>query len=131
MGVKTGNLISMKMSMGINDAADHLGVSPNTVRRHLSTRLLKGSKIANKWWVQVDVPDPEGQMEEVPPQGQDNALVEVLQGQVKALAEQLEHRTKEISELHQLLAAHSLNAGQNKNTGQGTPWWAFWRWERP
>ena len=129
MGGKTGNLMGMKMSMSINDSAKHLGVSPNTVRRHLTTGVLMGSKIANKWWVQVDVPGPVGRVEEGPgregeisPQGQDNVLVvEVLQGQVKALTDQLEHRTKEISELHQLLAAHSLNAGQGKH------WWAFWR----
>ena len=102
------------MLMSITDAATHLNVSSNTIRRRLQVGLLTGSKVGRKWMINVN-----GQGGEVaPPEpGEDNGQ----QSEVTWLREQLEARTREIAELHQLLAAHSLNAGQRKS------WWAFWR----
>jgi hypothetical protein len=34
---------------------------------------------------------------------------------------QLEILTREVAGLHQVMAAHNLNAAQHQ------PWWAFWR----
>ena len=51
----------------------------------------------------------------------DTALVAELKARIDNLEGQLNIRAGEISELHRLLAAHSLNPAQSK------PWWAFWR----
>ena len=48
-------------------------------------------------------------------------LVDTLQSRIDSMELELESRRREVDQLHQLLAAHSLNAGQRK------PWWAFWR----
>ena len=43
------------MQYSINDAAKALGVSPNTVRRRLTSGLLTGQKVGNQWV--INVPD--------------------------------------------------------------------------
>ena len=49
------------MQYSINDAAKALGVSPNTVRRRLTSGLLTGNKVGNQWV--INVPDDA----EIPP----------------------------------------------------------------
>ena len=46
-------------------------------------------------------------------------LVDVLKARVQDLSEQLAARTREISELHQLLAGLA--------TGVDRRWWTFWK----
>ena len=43
------------MQYSISDAAKALGVSPNTVRRRLTSGLLTGEKVGNQWV--INVPD--------------------------------------------------------------------------
>ena len=103
------------MEMTIQEAALHLNVSVNTIRRRLFSGALTGTKIGTRWVLTIDSYDPDGKVREAEPDPVDQ------QSEIKWLREQLETRTREISELHQLLAAHSLNPAQSK------PWWAFWR----
>ena len=74
----------------------------------------------------MTVPDPEipgkDDHQDEPQVGRTNGndlVVEILQDQVRQLTEQLESRTKEISELHMIIGARSLNPGR--------PWWKLWR----
>jgi len=99
------------MEMTIQEAALHLNVSVNTIRRRLFSGELPGTKVGTRWVLTIDGQGPDGNV------GVENDQ----QSEIKWLREQLETRTREISELHQLLAAHSLNPAQSK------PWWAFWR----
>jgi len=112
--------------VGVAQAAHMLGLSQDTVRRRLRSGEMAGQKVAHaggfRWLVDV----PEGTHEEIPQhevresvngQGETAALREL----VDALREQLDSRTREISELHQLLAARALPSPGN------SPWWMFWR----
>jgi len=99
------------MEMTIQEAALHLNVSVNTIRRRLFSGALTGTKVGTRWVLTIDGQRPDGKV------GTENDQ----QSEIKWLREQLETRTREIAELHQLLAAHSLNPAQSK------PWWAFWR----
>jgi len=150
------------MEMTIQEAAKHLNVSVNTVRRRLLTGVLTGTKVGTQWVLTIDWPgdevapsEPEkdnGQQSddqqrkgassihpdpllsilgaghpqqdpETPTLVHDSppALVHALQSRIDSMELELESRRREIDQLHQLLAAHSLNAGQRR------PWWAFWR----
>ena len=106
--------------MTINETAKHYGVSANTIRRRIQNGLLMGNKVGNKWWVNVGSPNG---AEPTHPQQEPElpTLVHTLQSRIDSMELELESRRKEIDQLHQLMAAHSLNAGQYK------PWWAFWR----
>jgi len=121
------------MEMTITEAATHLGITTDTLRR----RIRKGTVSARQsprpqghvWFVDIDT-DETARENQATPTGRadDNDLVELLKGQVqdlKAMLEKrdrdLENRTREISELHQLLGARSLNPGVDR------PWWAIWR----
>jgi len=117
------------MKMTIREAALHLNVSTNTIRRRLQVGLLTGGKVGGKWMIDVTTdgatPDRPQQEPELP------TLVHTLQSRIDSMELELESRRKEVDQLHQLLAAHSLNAGQSKNTSRDVPWWAFWRWMWP
>jgi len=99
------------MEMTVQEAALHLNVSVNTIRRKLSIGAISGTKVGARWMLTIDDQAPGGKA------GVENDQ----QSEIKWLREQLETRTREISELHQLLTAYSLNPDQSK------PWWAFWR----
>jgi len=115
------------MEVNISLAAKRLGVSIGTVRRRIHDGTLIGrmEKTPQGFkWV-VTVPDPvipgndEHQDEPRVAHTNGNALViEVLQNQVRLLSEQLDARTKEISELHQIIGARALNPGRS--------WWRLW-----
>jgi len=112
------------MEVTIAEAATQLNISPDTIRR----RIRKGSISARQAprpqgyiWM-VDVPEISSQNVVVGtgfPQDQD--LVSTLKDQVKDLWGQLETRSREISELHRLLAQTALVSSPRQ------PWWAFWR----
>ena len=99
------------MEMTVQEAAQHLNVSVNTIRRRLFSGALPGTKVGTRWVLTIDGQGTDGNV------GVENDQ----QSEIKWLREQLETRTREISELHQLLAVHSLNPAQSKS------WWAFWR----
>ena len=97
------------MEMTIREAAIHLDLSVMTIRRMLVRGEIDGTKVGYKWIVTVKDNPPARE-------GTDS------QSEILWLREQLETRTREVAELHQLLAAHSLNPGRTTS-----PWWAFWR----
>ena len=115
------------MDVNISLAAKHLGVSIGTVRRRIHDGTLIGrmEKTPQGFkWV-VTVPDPEipgkDDHQDEPQVGRTNGnalVIEVLQDQVRRLSEQLDARTKEISELHQIIGARALNPGRS--------WWRLW-----
>jgi len=115
-----GRKIVEKVSVG--EAARHLGVSTDTIRR----RIGKGELLAHK------EPTPQGYRWEVELQpndqavnsheGNTEALVTALQAQVLAQAEELDARRREVQELHVLLqtAQTALSAPKSR------PWWRWW-----
>jgi len=138
VSTQVGKLVSMEMT--IQEAAKH--------RRRLLTGVLTGTKVGTQWVLTIDWPGDEvaptddeapGQQREgassiqadpllsilgaVHPQQDPETptLVDTLQSRIDSMELELESRRREVDQLHQLLAAHSLNAGQRK------PWWAFWR----
>jgi len=119
-GEQVGRLLGMDTMMTINETAKHYKVSVNTIRRRLESGLLTGNKISNKWFIHVASPNGASpnypQQEPEPP-----TLAHTLQSRIDSMELELESRRNEINQLHQLLAAHSLNPGQHKS------WWAFWR----
>jgi len=95
----------------IAEAATHLHVSQQTVRRRLASGVLTGEKQETpqgyRWVVEIvaaTAQDP----------GQDLDLIAVLR-------DQLQEKDRQISELHQLLARTALPPPQT------SPWWQFWR----
>ena len=111
------------MEVSILEAASALQVSTQTIRRRLTKGLIKGYKQETPQgfvWI-IEMADPSKSDTDDTNHTNSTALVTELKARIDNLEEQLTIRAGEISELHQLLAAHSLNAGQHK------PWWAFWR----
>jgi len=113
----------MFMDKSIEDASVILGVSKETIRRRLRKGVISGRKESTpqgfRWWVSVPEPQDDHQDESwVGPTNGNALVVEVLQVQVRQLTEQLEARTKEISELHQIIGARALNPGRS--------WWRLW-----
>ena len=104
------------MEVTIAEAATRLKVSQDTIRRRIRSHQVTSRQVHRPqgyiWLVEVDQDTPTPP-EPVKANGQ--------QSEVTWLREQLEARTREIAELHQLLAAQSLNPSKHK------PWWAFWR----
>jgi len=105
------------MDVSINEAARHLGVSEDTVRR----RIRAGNLLARKeprpqgfTWV-VELEDRQEDASRATHSSTvDRFVIEMLQEQVR-------EKDKQISELHHLLAARSLPEAQQR------PWWGFWR----
>jgi len=105
--------------VGIAEAARTLGISQDTVRKRLRAGELGGERVKGpggfRWVLDLDGLEPEAPSNHTSPE-----LVKVLSEQVLDLRAQLDARTREISELHQLLAARSLNSGRDR------PWWKLW-----
>jgi len=113
-------MLGCMLKVGIAEASRMLGLSQDTVRKRLRSGELAGEKVKAAGgfrWV-VDLEEEDVAPAEV---DQDHGdLVELLKVQVQDLRDQLDTRTREISELHQLMAARSLNASHAR------PWWRFW-----
>jgi hypothetical protein len=134
--------------VGIRQAAEHFGVSVDTIRRRIGAGELTASRKTpgddrSPWLVEIPDEHPLGETEATigtPP----SAEVERMAHVIEVLESQLEARTREISELHQLLAARMLPARvgtdgadtpQDGATAEQTPtqaahrrpWWRFWR----
>jgi len=102
-------------NVSIAEASRILGISQDTVRRRLRTGELSGERVQSpggfKWL--VDVPEP------ATTDADNHGETEALRKLISVLQTQLDARTREIGELHQLLAARALGPGQR-------PWWRFW-----
>jgi len=97
----------------ISQAAVHIGVSTDTIRRRIRSGQLKAEKVGGMWSV------------EVPETAQDGPRIagDGLERLVLVLEAQLEAKDQQILQLHQILATRQL-------TGQAdrTRWWQFfWR----
>ena len=114
------------MEMTIQEAAKHFKVSEQTIRRRLAEGIITGTKEHHRWTITIEDKSPAEARAE-------NAS----QSEILWLREQLENRTREVAELHQLLA-HSLNPGQEeplpdppphlaRQSRPRSPWWTFWR----
>ena len=122
----------------IQEAAQHLGVSQDTVRRRIRKEELQARQTPTpqgfRWMVELEGLEEDAQAAHTPPHmpgiggaqvkddtndandandANDGALVEILR-------EQLQEKDRQISELHRLLAQTALNAAP------GRPWWRFW-----
>jgi len=109
--------------VGIAEAARMLGLSQDTVRKRVRAGELVGERETApggfRWMVDLDPDATAGEVAGDPwGNGRSDALVDVLMAQLQDLREQLDARTREISELHQLMGARSLNPGR--------PWWRRW-----
>jgi len=109
------------VSVGIAEASRILGLSQDTVRKRVKSGEIPGTKhrAAGGFRWLVNLPSVDTKSGETP--SDDRDLVQVLKNQVEDLKDQLINRTREISELHQLLGARSLGAGVERG------WWQFWK----
>jgi len=106
------------VQVSITQAAHKLGISQDTVRRRLKAGGLIGTKVKAPGgfrWL-VDLADIDEQPTAVHPNGETDILREL----VNTIQQQLDARTKEISELHRLLAQTALMPPRRR-------WWTFWR----
>jgi len=112
-----GNLPIMQLT--ISDAAEHLHVSHQTVRRRLYTGVLKGEKLPTPqgytWMVEI----PETSNTRIDPTGNQD-LVALLQTQLQQKDQQIDQKDQQIDQLHRLLAQAALAA-------PAAPWWKFWK----
>jgi len=117
------------MEVTINEAAAHLGISADTVRRRIRKHLVTARQVprpqGHVWMVDLPISNAESQRPAPPPvQGDntdDNALVVELKARIDSLETQLTTRAGEIDQLHRLLAQTALNASPAQ------PWWRFWK----
>jgi hypothetical protein len=129
--------------VSVFEAAQCLGISPDTVRRRIGNGVLKARKAANgqNFTWRVELPDDLVasclRSQEEPHHAQEKrreesvqdlldsqaALISTLQAQVQAQLQQLEAKDKQIQELHVLLReARELPAPRGTR-----PWWRFWQ----
>ena len=118
----------------IQEAAQHLGVSQDTVRRRIRKEELQARQTPTpqgfRWMVELEEdaqaaptlphrPDIGGAQVE---DGQDlRELVDALRSQLQSQGEELVARRREVQELHVLLQQKALPEAV------GRPWWRFWR----
>jgi hypothetical protein len=128
--------------VSVFEAAQCLGISPDTVRRRISNGALKARKAVNgqNFTWRVELPDDlvasclRNQEEPHATQVHDRedsvqalldsqaVLISTLQAQVQAQMQQLDAKDKQIQELHVLLReARELPAPR-----EGRPWWRRW-----
>lgn len=109
------------MELSITDAALTLGISPNTVRRRLTSGMLTGTKVGGKWLVSVEGTELHNSM---PPSLGSTALVEHLEARISAQDAELSAMTVQINQLRGLLAEGALKA---VDAAPRRHWWRFWR----
>lgn len=107
------------MELSITDAAQALGISPNTVRRRLTNGLLTGSKVDGKWL--IDVAETEGYYPmplRLDPDA--SALVERLESRIAVQDAELSAQNVQINQLRGLLSQNTLSA---VNMSPKRRWW--------
>lgn len=98
-------------SLSIAQAAEHLNVSTDTIRRRLKGGELEGNKAGRTW--QVFLPEPGTRTTE-----NDGKLVAALEAHIESQGQVIETQATQIAELHQLLAR-----AQTALPAPGQPWW--------
>jgi len=120
-------------TVSIREAAERLGMSPDTIRRHLRNGTLKGEQEKTpqgfRWRVQINTNGSQPNNTD----GHQDAtgeLIATLRNQVESQAKELqelrEDRRREVQELHILLqtAQAALTAPKE---GIRPAWWKFWQ----
>jgi len=120
-------------TVSIREAAERLGISPDTIRRRLRNGTLKGEQEETpqgfRWRVQVNT---NGHNSNGIDDHQDATaeLIATLRGQVEAQAKELtelrEDRRREVQELHILLQTAQAALVAPKE-GVNSVWWKFWK----
>ena len=121
----------------IQEAAQRLGVSQDTVRRRIRKEELQATQTPTpqgfRWVVELEDLEEDAQAAPTPPHradiggaqvedGQDvRELVDALRSQLQSQGEELVARRREVQELHVLLQQKALPEAV------GRPWWQFWR----
>jgi len=107
------------MQLSINDMAKALGVSPNTVRRRLTSGLLTGEKVGNQWLINmpdgVEIEEKTGLASSNEAMANDNELV-------KQLREDLANANDRIT----FLEGHISQITNALNPAKSRPWWKLW-----
>ena len=117
------------MQYSINDAAKALGVSPNTVRRRLTSGLLTGQKVGNQWV--INVPDEA----EIAPKQALATDKEALASSAEALANrelvnQLRTDLAFANDQIKFLEGHISQITNVLNPAKPRSWWSrMWRGE--
>ena len=120
----------------IQEAAQHLGVSQDTVRRRIRKEELQARQTPTpqglRWVAELEDLEEDAQAAPTAPHrpdigsaqvedGQDlRELVDVLRSQLQSQEEELVARRREVQELHVLLQQKALPEAV------GRPWWRFW-----
>jgi len=124
--------------VSIREAATRLGISEDTVRRHLRNGELSGEQEKTpqgfRWRVQVNANGRQATNGTTnSTNGHQDAtaeLIATLRGQVEAQAKELtelrEDRRREVSELHVLLQTAQTALVAPKESIK-TGWWEFWK----
>jgi len=119
----------------IQEAAQHLGVSQDTVRRRIRNEELQARQTPTpqgfRWVVELEGLEEAAQAAPTPPHrpdigqvedGQDiRELVDALRSQLQSQEEELAARRREVQELHVLLQQKALPEAVVRS------WWQFWR----
>ena len=99
--------------------AKALGVSPNTVRRRLTSGLLTGKKVGNQWLINV----PDGvETEEKTAVASSNEAMANDNELVKQLREDLANANDRIT----FLEGHISQITNALNPAKSRPWWKLW-----
>ena len=99
--------------------AKALGVSPNTVRRRLTSGLLTGEKVGNQWLINM----PDGvEIEEKTDMASSNEAMANDNELVKQLREDLANANDRIT----FLEGHISQITNALNPAKSRPWWKLW-----
>jgi len=123
--------------VSIREAATRLGISEDSVRRHLRNGELAGEQEKTpqgfRWRVQVNTNGHQATNGTNSTNGHQDAtaeLIATLRGQVESQAKELqelrEDRRREVSELHVLLQNSQAMLTAPKESIR-TAWWRFWK----
>ncbi len=116
------------MELSITDAAQILGISPNTVRRRLTNGLLTGNKVSGKWFITVEEPELPRAAPQHVETTESTALVQHLEALIAAQDAELSVKTEEINKLRGLIAERALKV---MHAASERRWWQIWRRVKP
>ena len=115
--------VNVGMQLSINDTAKALGVSPNTVRRRLTSGLLTGQKVGNQWV--INVPN-EAETAPGQPLASDKEALAIDNELVKQLRADLANASDRIT----FLEGHISQLTNVLNPAKPRGWWSrMWRGE--
>jgi excisionase family DNA binding protein len=111
------------MELSINDAAKALGVSPNTVRRRLTSGLIHGYKVGNQWL--INLPD-EAETAPNQPMATDKEALAIDNELVKQLRADLANSNDRITFLEGHISQLTNALNPAPAALKSRPWWRPW-----